>query len=146
MIQRDTDLADDDDDGGFNDINITPLTDIFLVLLIIFMVTSTVLTQSSIKVKLPKASEHAANSQTDKGITVAVKPDGSIYINEKPSSLGRIKQDIEALLPLSKDKLVVLEGDEKIFLGTAVEIMDRATKAGASRFAIATKVEGSNKQ
>jgi biopolymer transport protein ExbD len=49
--------------------------------------------------------------------------------------------DIQAALPLSKDKLVVLEGDEKILLGTAVQVMDRARKAGAQRFAIATKSE-----
>ena len=131
----------DDDDVGFSEINITPLTDIFLVLLIIFMVTSTVLSQSGIKVSLPKASEDTSSVQPDKGITVAVKSDGSIYLNEKPTSLERLTEDIRAALPLSKDKLVVLEGDEKILLGTAVQVMDRARKAGAARFAIATKHE-----
>jgi len=129
----------DSDDVGFSEINITPLTDIFLVLLIIFMVTSTVLSQSGIKVALPKASDNAASTQPDKGITITVKSDGSIYINERLTSLDKLTKDIEAALPLSKDKLVVLEGDEKILLGTAVEIMDRARKAGAGRFAIATQ-------
>jgi biopolymer transport protein ExbD len=131
----------DDDDVGFSEINITPLTDIFLVLLIIFMVTSTVLSQSGIKVTLPKASTDASSVQPDKGITVAVKSDGSIYLNEKLTSLDNLTRDIQAALPLSKDKLVVLEGDEKILLGTAVLVMDRARKAGAQRFAIATKGE-----
>jgi biopolymer transport protein ExbD len=138
MMSKGADDA-DSDDVGFSEINITPLTDIFLVLLIIFMVTSTVLNQSGIKVALPKASDNSASSQPDKGITIAVKSDGSIYINERPTSLDKLTQDIAAALPLSKDKLVVLEGDEKILLGTAVEIMDRARKAGAGRFAIATK-------
>ncbi len=129
----------DDDDVGFSDINITPLTDIFLVLLIIFMVTSTVLSQSGIKVSLPKSSDNTKVVQPDKGITVTVKSDGSIYLNEKPTSLEKLAKDIEAVLPLSKDKLVVLEGDEKIPLGIAVQVMDRAKKAGAGRFAIATK-------
>ena len=140
MISGSRDDA-DDDDVGFSEINITPLTDIFLVLLIIFMVTSTVLNQSGIKVSLPKASDSTSSVQPDKGITVAVKSDGSIYLNEKRTSLETLTQDIAAALPLSKDKLVVLEGDEKILLGTAVLVMDRARKAGAVRFAIATKNE-----
>jgi biopolymer transport protein ExbD len=140
MAIRTSDDA-DDDDVGFSEINITPLTDIFLVLLIIFMVTSTVLNQSGIKVSLPKASDSTSSVQPDKGITVAVKSDGSIYLNEKRTSLETLTQDIAAALPLSKDKLVVLEGDEKILLGTAVLVMDRARKAGAQRFAIATKNE-----
>lgn len=131
----------DDDDVGFSEINITPLTDIFLVLLIIFMVTSTVLSQSGIKVALPKASDDSTSAQPDKGITITVKSDGAIYINERPTSLDALTKDIEAALPLSRDKLVVLEGDEKILLGTAVQIMDRARKAGAGRFAIATNSE-----
>jgi biopolymer transport protein ExbD len=138
-MQNKADDSADDDDVGFSDINITPLTDIFLVLLIIFMVTSTVLSQSGIKVSLPKSSDNAKVVQPDKGITVTVKSDGSIYLNEKLTSLDKLSKDIEAVLPLSKDKLVVLEGDEKIPLGTAVQIMDRARKAGAGRFAIATK-------
>lgn len=140
MASRGPDDA-DDDDVGFSEINITPLTDIFLVLLIIFMVTSTVLSQSGIKVSLPKASSDTTSVQPDKGITVAVKSDGSIYLNEKPTSLETLTADIQAALPLSKDKLVVLEGDEKILLGTAVIVMDKARKAGAQRFAIATKNE-----
>jgi biopolymer transport protein ExbD len=138
MLNKADDSA-DDDDVGFAEINITPLTDIFLVLLIIFMVTSTVLSQSGIKVSLPKSSDNAKVVQPDKGITVTVKSDGSIFLNEKPTSLEKLTKDIETVLPLSKDKLVVLEGDEKIPLGTAVQIMDRARKAGAGRFAIATK-------
>jgi len=140
MAIRSADDA-DDDDVGFSEINITPLTDIFLVLLIIFMVTSTVLSQSGIKVTLPKASDDTTSVQPDKGITIAVKSDGSIYINEKRTSLDALTKDIQAALPLSKDKLVVLEGDEKILLGTAVIVMDKARKAGAARFAIATKSE-----
>ncbi len=138
MISKSTEDA-DSEDVGFSEINITPLTDIFLVLLIIFMVTSTVLNQSGIKVALPKASDNSSSTQPDKGITITVKSDGSIYINERQTSLDKLTKDIAAALPLSKDKLVVLEGDEKILLGTAVEIMDRARKAGAGRFAIATK-------
>jgi len=140
MINNAADDA-ESDDVGFSEINITPLTDIFLVLLIIFMVTSTVLSQSGIKVSLPKASDNTTSVQPDKGVTVIVKSDGSIYVNEKMTSLSNLTKDIEAALPLSRDKLVVLEGDEKILLGVAVQIMDKAKKAGAARFAIATKAE-----
>src|SRR3954451_9897222 len=76
------------DEGGIvAEINITPLTDIFLVLLIIFMVTSSVMSQLGVDVNLPKASSATSQSQPE-GIIVTLMPDGKIRVNEQSLAPG----------------------------------------------------------
>lgn len=143
--------GEDGDEGGaiFAEINITPLTDIFLVLLIIFMVTSSVMSQVGVPVNLPGASAKTAETQPD-GVIVTLQPDGSVQVNgesmpwpkpgseqPRPAEFG-IK--VKAAFGKMTSRLVILEGDERAFLGNAVGIMDEARKAGAERFAIATKL------
>lgn len=123
------------------EINITPLTDVFLVLLIIFMVTTSVMSQMGVDVKLPKSSQATASSDAPKGVIVTLLPDGSVKVN----GVGVPKNDLPKMVELMKrsfektaEKLVILEGDQKAFLGSVVEVMDYSKKAGAERFAIAT--------
>ncbi len=122
------------------EINITPLTDIFLVLLIIFMVTSSVMTQTGVKVDLPQASKAMSQSEPE-GVVVTLRPDGKILLNQVEVPSGDLTQ-LEAMLKTAfektKSRLVILEGDRQAFLGSAIEVMDRARNAGAERFAIAT--------
>ena len=73
-----------EDDSVFAEINITPLTDVFLVLLIIFMVTSSAINQSGVTVSLPKAGA-ASSSASKKGITITLASNGDIYIGKKPN-------------------------------------------------------------
>ncbi len=125
------------------EINITPLTDIFLVLLIIFMVTSSVMSQMGVDVQLPKASTASSQSQPD-GVIVTLLSSGGIKINDSSVSggdFGKFESVIKDALVKTKSKLVILEGDHKAFLGSAIEIMDHARKAGAASFAIATQPE-----
>lgn len=125
----------------FAEINITPLTDIFLVLLIIFMVTSSVMSQMGVNVDLPASSTATAQPMND-GVIVSLKPGGQLYINEVEQPQGRwdlFEKKLGAELSRTKDGVVVLEGDQKAFLGLAVEVMDHAKKVGAKSFAISTK-------
>ena len=71
------------DDGVVAEINITPLTDVFLVLLIIFMVTTSVVANQSKQVDLPGAE---VSDTTPQGVTVTVNPDGSMLVNDQPTS------------------------------------------------------------
>jgi len=125
------------------EINITPLTDIFLVLLIIFMVTSSVMSQMGVQVQLPQASQKTSEAQPD-GVIVSLLPDGHLQVNgdavdsANPSAFQSM---LKAAFAKSSNRLVVLEGDQKAFLGSAVQVMDEARKAGAERFAIATAGE-----
>lgn len=128
------------------EINITPLTDIFLVLLIIFMVTSSVMSQVGVDVQLPKASAASSQSQPD-GVIVTLLSGGGIKINEvavpgfTAGDFAPFEGLVREALGKSKSKLVILEGDHKAFLGSAIQIMDHARKAGAASFAIATQPE-----
>jgi biopolymer transport protein ExbD len=134
--------AENDNDGGgiVAEINITPLTDIFLVLLIIFMATSSVMSQMGVDVNLPKASNATAQSQPE-GVIVTLLPNGEMKVNDSSIAGGdyaaleaRLKKAFEA----TTARLVIIEGDRQAFLGSAIEVMDHSRKAGAQTFAIAT--------
>src|SRR6266404_2996928 len=111
--------------GVFSDINITPLTDIFLVLLIIFMVTTAVTIESAAHVDLPK------------GIIVTYTAEHQIYVNDKTVTEPELVPTLHAALQNSTDKIVVFQGDPKVILGDMVRILDLAKSAGAEAIAIA---------
>lgn len=121
------------------EINITPLTDIFLVLLIIFMVTSSALNQMGIQVQLPNA-KRAATASESPGVIVSVTSDSKIYVNgAQVNGDAALSEALKAGLAKASDKTVILEGDRQAVLGTIVRIMDEGKKAGATKFAVATK-------
>ncbi len=124
------------DDGVVAEINITPLTDVFLVLLIIFMVTTTVVANQSKNIDLPGA---AVSDTTPSGVTVSVDDDGTILVNDTPTTLDSLYPTLEAALNDSREKLVILRGDKSVLLGQAVNILDLAQQAGAKGIALATK-------
>ncbi len=124
------------DDGVVAEINITPLTDVFLVLLIIFMVTSSVVASQGKQVDLPGAE---VSDTTPKGVTVTVNADGLILVNDTPTAIEALFPALEAALSASREKLLILRGDKSVMLGQAVNILDLAQKAGATGIALATK-------
>ena len=124
------------DDGVVAEINITPLTDVFLVLLIIFMVTTSVVANQSKQVDLPGAE---VSDTTPKGVTVTVNADGEILVNDTPTAIEALFPALEAALSESREKLLILRGDKSVMLGQAVNILDLAQKAGATGIALATK-------
>ena len=124
------------DDGVVAEINITPLTDVFLVLLIIFMVTSSVVANQSKQVDLPGAQ---VSETTPQGVTVTVMEDGSMLVNDVPTAEAQLFAALEKALSDTREKLVILRGDKKVLLGQAVNILDLAQQAGATGIALATK-------
>ena len=124
------------DDGVVAEINITPLTDVFLVLLVIFMVTTSVVANQSKNIDLPGAE---VSDTTPQGVTVTVSPDGEVLVNDVPTTSEGLYAALEAALSESREKLVILRGDKKVLLGQAVNILDLAQQAGATGIALATK-------
>jgi biopolymer transport protein ExbD len=118
------------------EINITPLTDIFLVLLIIFMVTSSVISSQGKEVNLPNA---AVADQTPTGITVTVTAEDEIAIDGKVVPLDQLQARLKTALDGAREKVVILRGDRAVELGRAVGILDAAQQAGATGVALATK-------
>jgi biopolymer transport protein ExbD len=124
--------------GVFADINITPLTDIFLVLLIIFMVTTAVTIESAAHVDLPKSEPTAADpNQKPKGIIVTYNAEHQIFLNDKQVSEPELVPQLHDALQNSTDKIVIFQGDPKVILGDMVRILDLAKSAGAEAIAIA---------
>jgi biopolymer transport protein ExbD len=120
------------------EINITPLTDIFLVLLIIFMITSSAMIESGGKVNLPKA---VATQSESRGTTVTLTPKREIFVNQKQITEDKLESALKEALAGSADKIVILRGDKDVLLGDTVKIMSIIKRAGASEIAIAAETE-----
>ncbi len=120
------------------EINITPLTDIFLVLLIIFMITSSAIIESGGRINLPKA----VTTQTEsRGTTVTLTPAHAIYVNQTKVTEAALENALRTTLTSSPDKIVILRGDRNVLLGEAVKVLSIIKKAGASEIAIAAEAE-----
>jgi biopolymer transport protein ExbD len=120
------------------EINVTPLTDVFLVLLIIFMITTTAMMKPAADVELPKA---ASDETETRGITVTMTPAHEIFVNERPvagddASLASVLKDS---LAKTNDKVVILAGDRQVVLGEVVRVLALAKEAGATGFALASE-------
>ncbi len=120
------------------EINITPLTDIFLVLLIIFMITSSAMIESGGKVNLPKA---VATQSESRGTTVTLSPKRDIYVNQKKVSEEGLEAALKDALNSNANKIVILRGDKDVLLGDTVKVMSIIKRAGASEIAIAAEAE-----
>jgi biopolymer transport protein TolR len=117
-----------------SEINITPLTDIFLVLLIIFMVTSVAMVDTGAKVMLPEVDQ---TSSAPREITVTVTPLNQIFVNDVEVPLDGLEATLRQELSTRGDIPVVLQGDREVLLGEAVKILSAAQRAGATQVAIA---------
>lgn len=134
--------SDLDEDGIFAEINITPLTDIFLVLLIIFMVTSSVIAdagaRSGLRVNLPKGATKEV-SPGSKDVTVAIGSDGKMMVDGKVvdgTELARLFADANGRDPATQ---IIVHADETTAHGRVVSVMELAKTAGLSRLAISTR-------
>jgi biopolymer transport protein ExbD len=140
-----------DDDTGelgpavFSDINITPLTDIFLVLLIIFMVTSTALVEAGqggagagVRVDLPKGAAKELHIQSQ-DFPVAILADGRTVIEGKVVDADQLRARFEKLHKDSPDAQVIIQADTGTHHGKVVEVMELAKQVGLERLAIATE-------
>jgi biopolymer transport protein ExbD len=122
--------------GVFADINITPLTDIFLVLLIIFMVTTSVTIESAAHVDLPQATNTAPEN---KGVIVTYTAQHELFVNSKDVPERELQSSLRDALGKVDQKIVVFQGDRKVLLGDMVRILNIAKAAGAEQIAIAAK-------
>ena len=137
-----------DGEGGgiFADINITPLTDIFLVLLIIFMVTTTAIAESSsdkgaFQVNLPQGSK-GETGQVPRDLVVAVLADGRAVIGGTVQSDAELANTFGASARSHPETVLVVQADEGVAHGRVVSVMEAARRAGLTHIAIATRLEG----
>lgn len=120
--------------SAMSEINVTPLVDVMLVLLIIFMVTAPLM-QQGIDVNLPKAK--GKDLPQEERITIIIKRDGRIYMNDNPVSITEMKRKLEVISKLNPD--VFLKADKDVPYGLVVEVMGEVKESGIERLGMVTE-------
>lgn len=126
-----------DDDEEITGINVTPLVDVMLVLLIIFMVTTTYIAHKSINLKLPKAAT-AEENKASKNLAFALDANSKLYLDGKPISLSDIKE-IVAKLQVEQPAAnlqALISADLKTPHGEVIKLIDTVRGNGITEFAI----------
>ena len=119
---------------AMSEINVTPLVDVMLVLLIIFMVTAPLL-QQGIDVNLPKAK--GKDLPPEERITLIIKSGGTIYLNDNPISMADMKKKLESISKLNPN--VFLKADKSVPYGLVVEVMGEIKDAGIEKLGMITE-------
>jgi biopolymer transport protein TolR len=123
------------------DINVTPLVDVMLVLLIIFMVTSPMLHQG-VSVALPKTATTNLPTSMEDPVLLSITKDGLYYINETPVARGLLRDRLERFLRGKKDRFVLLKADRGLSYGTVVETLDLLNRMGIEGLGMVTDTSG----
>lgn len=122
------------------EINIIPLVDITLVLLIIFMATTAFVKEAGLNMKLPAAKTTDMSAVENKDFSVALSRDGKIYLNGQPSTEPAVQTAMLDVAKKSPDTRVVIKGDENIEYKRVVRVMDMARQAGLPKVALGTRL------
>ncbi|MBN1384444.1 MAG: biopolymer transporter ExbD [Elusimicrobia bacterium] len=125
--------------GILAEINIVPFTDVVLVLLIIFMVTTPLIMQAGIPIKLPKTQ--TISDVSDAGLIITVTRDGKLYFDETEMKKDRLKNAIKNRVLNDPNVLVIIKADQSSYHGEVVEILDMAKTLGVKRLAISTEAK-----
>jgi biopolymer transport protein ExbD len=118
-----------------SEINITPFTDVVLVLLIIFMITTPMLMQPGVKVNLPRVQ--SLNNKLTSNIEVLISKNGYIYINGRQVDNSDVENVMYNLVSTHHDKAVIIKGDKAVRYDHIMQFMDKAKKVGVTKFALA---------
>ncbi len=127
------------------DINVTPLVDVMLVLLIIFMVTAPMLHQG-ISVALPKTATTNLQSTLEDPIVLSISRDGLFYINETPVARGLLRDRLRAILRGRAERAVLLKADRGLSYGTVIETLDLLNRMGVESLGMITDTSGSTRK
>ena len=122
------------------EINITPFTDVILVLLIIFMITTPLILQSSIKVNLPEAASGKPFTNA-RQVTITVSEDNVVYIDNKIVTRKNLISQVRAMHRENPDLEVMLFSDKMVKFKNIVAILDDLNEIGITNLNIAAKVE-----
>lgn len=128
------------EDAGMSDINITPLTDVLLVLLIIFLVTATAATQNAFNMNLPRGTNPATVKAEADYVVVTVSARNDIFLQEEDRPVEDPKKELAQRLTLYRQKKgtdkVAIRADGKSSYGTIILVMDAAKQAGLGKIAL----------
>ena len=109
------------------EINITPFTDVVLVLLIIFMIATPFIYQSSMKVQLPQASK---SEETSRDVIININAQGQVFLEDTKVDLEALKYKLTAMVRSKPDTSVIINGDKNVKYDSVVQVMDVLTRSG----------------
>ena len=125
--------------GGIKaDINVTPLVDVMLVLLIIMMIVAPLL-QQGVPVTLPLASNSSEKPETQDQTVVTIDRNKDVYLNAKPVALGQLEARIKEVLEDKSDKIVIIKADEETPYSAVMDTMDELRHAGIEDMGLITE-------
>jgi biopolymer transport protein TolR len=116
------------------EINVTPLVDVMLVLLIIFMVTAPLMT-SGVPVDLPKTTAQPVNSDSEP-LTVSIDAQGQIFLQDQQLQLPELVTKLQALAQNNADRRIFVRGDKDLAYGRIMEVMGTITQGGFTKVAL----------
>src|SRR5581483_5478392 len=122
------------------EINMVPFTDVVLVLLVIFMVTTPFLFQGDFQVKLPKVA--APSPQLPETVTLTITQGDKIYLNDKEIPLDDLTGQIELVVRQKPQALFMINADKNVSHGTVAGVLSKAYQAGVSKIGIAVELPG----
>ncbi len=128
----------EEDHSELADINVTPLVDVMLVLLIIFMITAPMLHQG-IEVALPKADAEPITLRVDDPLVLSVNRDGLVYVQDEPIHPSQLIERLTPLLEARDEDTVFLKGDRELPYGTIMEILVILNKGGILQVGMVTE-------
>jgi biopolymer transport protein TolR len=123
--------------GMMSDINVTPLVDVMLVLLIIFMVTAPMMTQG-LDVNLPKVDSQALQTEQQQTI-LTIKADGTIYLDEFTVSVANLAYQVTEVMRVKNNQTVFLRADQDTPYGTVAGVMGQLRSAGITSIGLVTE-------
>jgi len=126
------------EDPVLAEINVTPLVDVMLVLLIIFMITAPMLHQG-IEVALPQADSETLPMRVDDPLVLSINLDGLVYVQSDPVHPSQLVERLLPLLEARQDKAVFLKGDRELAYGKVVEVLDILHRGGITRIGMVTE-------
>ena len=121
-----------------SDINVTPLVDVMLVLLVVFMITAPLLTVG-VPVDLPRTEASQMVGQ-DEPLVISVNAKGEVFLQETPITLEQLVPRLEAITQSKRDTRIFVRGDRAIAYGNVMEVMGTVNLAGFSRVAFVTQI------
>ncbi|ANF83248.1 biopolymer transporter ExbD (plasmid) [Acinetobacter sp. NCu2D-2] len=124
------------EDDVVSEINVTPLVDVMLVLLIVFIVTAPLMT-NSVKVNLPKAAP-TQSSQENKAVVLSVKPTGEVFLDKQKVVLENFENDLKQLKATKQDLSLSLNADEGVNYGTVAKLLASIERVGVDKLSIIT--------
>ncbi|MEJ2084619.1 MAG: ExbD/TolR family protein [Acidobacteriota bacterium] len=131
-------IDEEGDDSVLADINVTPLVDVMLVLLIIFMITAPMLHQG-IEVALPQAEAEAMALRVDDPLVLSVNRDGLVYVQDEPIHPSQLIERLMPLIEARADDTVFLKGDRELPYGQIIEVLDILNRGGIQHVGMVTE-------